>query len=61
METNNYNKLVDKEITKFYKTTNNETESDINKEAKSITTKIKLDNRIKQLAKVEPFIKLKKT
>lgn len=30
-----------------------------NKEAKYITTKLKLDNRIKQLPKVETFIKLK--
>ncbi len=55
METNNYNKLVDKEVIKFYRTTNIETESDINKEA----AKLKLDNRIKQLAKLELFIKLK--
>lgn len=33
METNNYNKQVDKEVTKCYNATNNETER--NKEAKN--------------------------
>lgn len=59
METNYYNKLVDKEVTKFYKITDNEIEININKETKKIATKLKLDNRIKQLVKVQPFINLK--
>lgn len=58
-ETNNCNTLVDKEVTEFYKTNNNEAENNINKEAKNMVIKLKLANRIKRLAKEEPLIKLK--
>lgn len=48
-----------KEVLCFFKTTNNESGNYINKRVKIIATKLKLDNRIKQLMIVEPFIKLR--
>lgn len=59
IEANNYKKQIKKEISKFYQTSNNELENNINEEAKTIATKLELNNRIKQLPKVEYFIKLK--
>lgn len=57
-KTNTYNEIVNKEVTKFYKT-NKKQKFKYIKKLKTRAIKFKLDNRIKCLTKVEPFIKLK--
>lgn len=55
METNTYNKLANKEVTKVYKN-NKRTNINSHKDAKHVAIKLKLHKKIKQLAKVELFM-----
>lgn len=59
MEPGTYQNLLDKNIQKSYKKTEAITEYNINSEAQSITTKLKLEDRIEKMAKKESFITLK--
>ena len=59
MEKDQYKKLLKENITKSYKKSNNRKISNINWEAKKITEKLSLDDRVERLQEREPYITIK--
>ena len=59
MEKDQYKKLLKENITKSYKKSNNRRISNINWEAKKITEKLSLDDRVERLQEREPYITIK--
>ena len=59
MDQQRYNELVEANVTKTYKKTNESEILSINREAKQIVTEFKLENRIESIAEKEEFINLK--
>ena len=59
MDKPTYEKLLQQNITKAYKKSDNKTYNDINLEAKKIATNLGIQNRATSLAKKEAFITLK--
>ena len=55
----NYEKLLVENITTHYKKADDNTERDINLEAKSITENLKISNRVEPIAHKNAFITLK--
>ena len=59
MSAKDYNKLLHDNITKSYKKAPDSFETEINREAKAITTSLHLDNRIQKFPKRNAFVTLK--
>lgn len=59
MNKNKYDTLMNKNVTSIYKKAKNNTLQDINKEAKNITDKLNISDRVEQIALKEAYITVK--